>query len=126
MFIRSKAAADHRVRSGLVSYFLLEKGDVPEDVLGITWVDVEPGARQRPHNHFQPQVYILTAGAGFMRVGDEEQTVSAGDLIYIPPNAMHGITNTGSEMLSYISAATPTFDLVEAYDRGQLTPDAYS
>jgi quercetin dioxygenase-like cupin family protein len=56
-----------------------------------------------------------------MRVGEEEEDVVTGDLIYIPPNVVHAIDNRSSEMLSYISAATPAFDIVAYYDR---PPDA--
>ena len=70
-------------------------------------------------------MYVIIAGRGQMTVGDETHAVAAGDLVYIPSDAPHGIENTGAETLRYVSAATPAFDLVEAYDRGQLTPDAY-
>lgn len=125
MFIRSKAEADKRERSGLTSYFMLGRGDVDGDQLGITWVEVVPGARQRLHNHPEVQVYVMIAGQGVMHVDGQTQPVQAGDLIAIPSNAMHGIENTSGAPLQYVSAATPAFDLTEAYDRGQLTPEAY-
>ena len=125
MFVRSQDQADKRDRNGLTSYFMCGRGDADTDALAITWVTVEPGKRQRLHNHPEVQVYIIIVGEGTMQVSDESQIVRAGDLIYIPSNAMHGITNTGDEMLQYISAANPAFDLEEAYDRGQLTPEAY-
>ena len=55
-----------------------------------------------------------------MRVGDEECWVEAGDLIFIPPEAMHGIENPSGEVLTYISAATPTVDWEAFYDAGPL------
>ena len=125
MFTRSKTTADRRDRSGLTSYFMLGRGDVSGDALAVTWVEVQPGARQRLHNHPEVQVYVLVAGQGRMTVGEETREVAAGDLVYIPSGLMHGIENTGTEVLQYVSAANPAFDLVEAYDRGQLTPDAY-
>lgn len=38
---------------------------------------------------------------------------------------MHGIENNTAAPLVYVSAATPAFHLPQAYDRGQLTSDAY-
>ncbi|MFO7323528.1 MAG: cupin domain-containing protein [Chloroflexota bacterium] len=126
MFVRRKEAADKRLRgAGLLSHFLLGKGDIEGDPFAVTWVDIAPGARQRLHNHPQPQVYVIVAGSGLMHVAGESRQVSTGDLIYIPPNAMHGIDNNTDVTLSYISAATPAFDLTEVYDNGQLTPAAY-
>ena len=126
MFVRSKADAEKRERSGLVSHFMLGRGDVDSDALAVTWVDVEPGAKQRLHNHPEVQVYIIVAGAGRMQVSDELREVKAGYLIFIPSSAFHGIENTGDTLLSYISAAHPAFESLQfAYDKGQLTPDAY-
>ncbi len=55
-----------------------------------------------------------------MRVGDEERWVEAGDLIFIPPEAVHGIENPSEEVLTYVSAATPTVDWEAFYDTGPL------
>lgn len=125
MFVRNKDQADKRERNGLISHFMFGRGDADTNALAITWVTVEPEKQQLLHNHPEVQVYIIIAGAGKMHVAGEEKTVRAGDLIYIPSNAMHGIVNTGDEILQYVSAANPAFDLEEAYDRGQLTAEAY-
>lgn len=126
MFVRNKEDADKRMRgAGLLSHFLLGGGDVEGDALAVTWVDIAPGARQRLHNHPQPQVYVIIEGSGLMHVAGESRQVRVGDLVAVPSNAMHGIDNNGDTPLSYISAATPAVDLTDAYDRGQLTPAAY-
>lgn len=125
MFVRNKNTADKRERNGLTSFFMFGRGDANEDQLAITIVDIEPRKRQRLHNHPEVQVYVIIAGQGKMQVGDETQAVQAGDCVYIPSNQTHGIENTGDSTLTYVSAATPAFDLEEAYDRGQLTPEAY-
>lgn len=121
MFKKGKAEAPVRRLSGLTSYILLQQGDVPSDNLAITWVDVEPGSGQQPHQHPPEQVYVIVRGQGRMQVGDEQVYVGVGDLIFIPPNTVHSITNTGGELLTYISAATPTFDLKALYDTGELS-----
>ena len=56
-------------------------------------------------------------------MGEEEQEVSAGDLVYVPSGAVHGIDNASEEALTYVSAATPTLDAEVAYDAGQLQPE---
>jgi mannose-6-phosphate isomerase-like protein (cupin superfamily) len=126
MFVRNKEDADKRMRgAGLLSHFLLGSGDVDGDALAVTWVDIVPGARQRLHNHPQPQVYVIIQGTGLMHVAGESRQVRVGDLVFVPASAMHGIDNNGDTPLSYVSAATPAVDLTEAYDHGQLTPAAY-
>ncbi len=127
MLIRRKTQVDKRERSGLTSHFMLGRGDTEANALAITWVTVQPGSRQILHTHPEVQVYVIVSGFGTMQVGEEHQAVQGGDLIYIPSNERHGIENSSDEMLSYVSAASPAFSmtLAEAYDRGQLTPEAY-
>jgi quercetin dioxygenase-like cupin family protein len=118
MILRSKNDAPRRARTGLVSHVFLEKGDGAGSRLAITWVDVQPGGTQEPHRHDPEQVYVIVRGSGTMRVGDEAQRVREGDVVFVPPNELHGITNDTDGVLSYVSAATPTFAITAAYDAG--------
>jgi quercetin dioxygenase-like cupin family protein len=110
MFTRHKDTATTRSREKLTSICLLTRGDVAGDNLAVTWVDVEPGGRQIPHNHPEVQVYVIVAGLGRMLVGGEQKEVSAGELVHIPSGLMHGIENSGERTLSYVSAVNPAFD----------------
>lgn len=121
MYVKDLGSAPKRELGGLVSHILLEKGDAPGGELSITWVDVEPGAQQPPHDHDPQQVYVITRGSGRMKVGDQEQDVTVGHMVFIPPNTEHGIVNTGDEVLTYVSAATPAFPVTELYDAGQIS-----
>jgi mannose-6-phosphate isomerase-like protein (cupin superfamily) len=121
MHVSTTASAPKRSLPGLLSVALLQEGDVSEADLTVTWVDVEPGSRQLPHSHPPQQVYLIVRGTGRMQVGDERREVRAGDLVFIPPGATHGIENTGGETLSYLSAATPAFRVTDLYDEGDLS-----
>lgn len=129
MFTINRTKAQKRERNGLTSYFLLDRRSEitigVESDLAVTWVIVASGARQILHHHAPEQVYVIVQGEGEMQVGTETKLVCAGDLVYIPTNAEHGIVNTGDGVLVYISAATPPFDLAEAYDHGQLQSESY-
>ena len=124
MFKRNKNNSPVKVDDGLSCHLMLQETDVRGDSLAVTWVDVEPGARQIPHRHSPEQVYVIVKGSGLMRVGDEEQSVSVGDIVYIPGNVIHGIRNTAEETLTYITAATPGFDIHAFYDAGQAMKKA--
>jgi mannose-6-phosphate isomerase-like protein (cupin superfamily) len=121
MYVTDLSSAPQRELDGLVSHILLEEGDAPGGELSITWVDVEPGAEQKPHSHGPQQVYVITRGSGRMKVAGDERDVSAGSMVFIPPEAEHGIVNTGDETLTYVSAATPAFPVTDLYDAGQLS-----
>ncbi len=103
MFRSSAEAAPVRDRAGLRSRVLLQAGDTPEAALAVTWVEVQPGAEQAPHSHDPQQVYVILHGTGRMRVADAEQNVGAGDLVFVPSRAVHGIVSTGTENLTYVS-----------------------
>jgi mannose-6-phosphate isomerase-like protein (cupin superfamily) len=120
VFRRRRSEALRRERDGLVSRILLHAGDLPGTRLTVTWVEVAPGSGQRPHGHAPEQVYVIVKGKGRMSVGDEERVVGEGDLIHIPPETTHGIENLADEVLTYVSAATPTIDWEAFYDEGPL------
>jgi mannose-6-phosphate isomerase-like protein (cupin superfamily) len=117
MFKKNLAEVTQREYQGLRSHIFLQQGDPPGTNLAITWVDVPPGARQMLHQHEPEQVYVIVEGTGHMRVGKEEEDVVTGDLIYIPSNVMHAIENRSADVLSYLSAATPAFDIAAYYDQ---------
>jgi mannose-6-phosphate isomerase-like protein (cupin superfamily) len=121
MYVSDLSTAPKRELDGLVSHILLEEGDAPGGELSITWVDVEPGSEQKPHSHGPQQVYVITRGQGRMIVGEETRDVREGQMVFIPPEVEHGIVNTGEEVLTYVSAATPAFPVSDLYDAGQLS-----
>jgi len=120
MLKRNKSEAFKGEGEGLLSYVLFQEGDFLDTKLAITWVDVKPGSGQTPHKHFPEQVYVIIKGEGRMRVGNEEERVMEGDLVYIPSNTVHSIRNISDKDLSYISASTPTFNIRSFYESGKL------
>ncbi len=51
--------------------------------------EVVGGGAVFPHTHPTHEFYYVTSGRGVMTIEGEESEVSQGDLIYIPPNAVH-------------------------------------
>jgi mannose-6-phosphate isomerase-like protein (cupin superfamily) len=101
----------------------MDAGDLGSRNLTVTWVDVPPGAEQRPHSHSESeQVYVIVRGRGRMQLAGDEEEVGEGDLVFIPPAAEHGIVNDGSETLVYVSAASPPVSMEELY-REELSPE---
>jgi len=99
-------------RGGQVSYLLLTEGQFGSKNLSITWVEGDPGGEQAVHAHpANEQVYVIVRGHGIMKVGDEEEEVGPGTMIFVPPSTGHAIRNTGTEPLVYVSATSPPFDL---------------
>jgi mannose-6-phosphate isomerase-like protein (cupin superfamily) len=98
-------------RGGQESYLLLKRGQFGSQNLAVTWVDCAPGGEQLMHTHAaEEQVYVIVRGRGLMKTGDETRDVSAGTLIFVPPGTPHAIRNTGEDVLTFISAASPPMD----------------
>ncbi len=112
MHTQTVAESPQNVRGGQVSYLLLTKGQFGSENLTITWVEGGPDSEQLVHEHARnEQVYVIVRGRGLMKVGDEEQEVAAGTLVFVPPQTGHAIRNVGTEPLVYVSAAAPPIDV---------------
>ena len=71
---------------------------------------VPPGGATTEHYHrLTEELYLVTAGRGRLRIGDEERDVAAGDCAVIPPGARHKIFNTGDEVLRIVCACAPAY-----------------
>lgn len=70
-----------------------------------------PGASTTPHYHPRTEeIYYILAGRGLMRLGEETRAVGPGDAIAIPPRAAHQITNTGSDILTFLCCCAPGYE----------------
>ena len=68
----------------------------------------EPGQSQKVHAHpGADKLYHVLSGSGEFTVGEEARTVSSGELLYVPEDVPHGVTNTGQERLVVAIVITP-------------------
>jgi quercetin dioxygenase-like cupin family protein len=61
--------------------------------------EVAPGGSVFPHTHPTHEFYFVMRGEGTMVISDEERTVGPGDLIYIPPDAVHSLITIGDDAI---------------------------
>lgn len=115
MFVRNVSKAPEATREGIISKVLLENGAIQDTELTVTWVQVDPGHSQEPHQHASEQVYVIVRGKGRMHVDDEDRDVKVGDLIHIPSGTNHYIDNQLAEPLTYVSATTPPINVQPYY-----------
>ncbi|MEM2154562.1 MAG: cupin domain-containing protein [Nitrososphaeria archaeon] len=59
----------------------------------------------KPHRSSVPaeEFYYIIKGRGVMYIDGEEKEVFPGDLVYIPPGALHGIKVLGDSVLHFLS-----------------------
>lgn len=76
------------------------------------YVTLQPRGGQVPwHNQEQEEVYFVLAGTGEMCIGQERQTMTAGQMVHIPPGEFHQLTNIGDDDLLLIYCYGPAGDV---------------
>lgn len=72
---------------------------------------VPAGGRTALHRHQRTEeIYHILAGAGRMRLGEEELHVTRGETICIPPGMPHNISNEGGRLpLVFLCACAPAY-----------------
>jgi len=117
MLVRRLDEVPVHERHGLKSHILMDAGELGSRNLCVTWVEVPAGARQEAHSHEDSeQAYVIVSGSGEMTVAGDTQTVSTGDMVFIPPASDHEIHNDGPETLVYVSATSPPVSMQELYE----------
>jgi mannose-6-phosphate isomerase-like protein (cupin superfamily) len=75
-------------------------------------VTLDPMGGQVPwHNQEQEEVYFVIEGTGEMCLGDERQTLTDGQMAYIPPGVFHQLTNIGQTPLRMLYCYGPAGDV---------------
>lgn len=52
----------------------------------------KPGAMDA-HRHHTEEIYLFFKGEGFVLIDDEKLSVTTGDVVRIPPDALHTVVN---------------------------------
>jgi len=75
-------------------------------------VTLDPKGGQVPwHNHMNEEVYFIIEGKGEICLGTERQEIHAGQMVYIPPNEFHQLTNIGDSPLRMMYCYAPAGDV---------------
>jgi quercetin dioxygenase-like cupin family protein len=77
-------------------WWLVKPREMFEDTVGghlelVSEFEIRGGGKVNPHNHPTYEFYYVTYGRGFMDINGEVVRVAQGDLIKIPPMAVHSM-----------------------------------
>lgn len=76
------------------------------------YVTLQPKGGQVPwHNQEQEETYFIVDGTGEMCLGEERQTLTMGQAVYIPSRVYHQLTNIGETPLHMIYCYGPAGDV---------------
>ena len=70
---------------------------------------VKPGKTTYKHRLKTSEVYYILRGNGIMHINDESGQVKEGQAIYIPPDTIQFIKNTGTTDLIFICIVDPAW-----------------
>ena len=71
---------------------------------------VEPGGHTPHHSHnYEHEVYIVE-GEGQVEDNGEMHGIRAGDVLFVPHNAVHQFKNTGRQPLKFLCMVPVSFD----------------
>lgn len=115
--LRTPPAAEYFFEEGC--HILELSNSAADPALSIARARVPPGVTTRWHRlQGIAERYLLLAGEGRVEVdGLAAQTVTAGDVVLIPPGCRQRIANTGAQELVFLALCTPRFTR-EAYQDG--------
>jgi len=90
-------------RSDVIRWRTLLSGErTPSRGISMGTLELPPGSCLEAHHHAPLEAYYITEGSGTLWLGDEPRAVRAGDVVYIPGDAVHGVRNTGGEVLKLV------------------------
>ena len=79
----------------------------PAKNLGLVMFYVAPHVTLEPGCHETEETYVILEGAGEMTFASGKRPVKKGDFVYLPPWCVHGIENTGTDMLVVLICTSP-------------------
>jgi hypothetical protein len=105
---------DFRWNSAL-SRFMPDKGRT-----SLSWVRLAAGEQHKVHRHPTASIIIVFEGCGEL-IGDMNRPIVAGDIVMVPPQALHGFTGCGSSGFSALSVQFGGSGLFEKPQDPRLT-----
>ena len=66
------------------------------------YYQINPGGNSNKEQHGHDHGVFVLHGSGEVLLGDEIHDISQGDIIHIPPDALHQLRNTGQEVLGFL------------------------
>ncbi len=78
--------------------------------LSVAEAIIKAGMKTHDHYHRQSEeVYLVMAGNGIMRRGEEVFAITGGMSVVIMPGLVHGVHNNGNEELVIICCCAPAY-----------------
>ena len=70
--------------------------------IAASWSTYPPGAGAQEHRHAHWQVFVVQEGRGIYTLDGVEVVAGPGDVVAVPPNALHGFRVDGNAPLQHL------------------------
>jgi quercetin dioxygenase-like cupin family protein len=87
--------------TGATETWLIGKAERAEN-FAMRYYELEPGGSSRLEQHPYDHGVLFLRGSGEVILDQEIQTVNCGDVVYIEPDELHQIRNSGEETLGWL------------------------
>jgi quercetin dioxygenase-like cupin family protein len=64
--------------------------------------EIQPGSATPHHSHPWEHEMFVISGKGFLKSGNAEHPLKEGDAIMVLPDELHGVFNTGKDLMQVI------------------------
>ena len=98
----SRADPELRAKSPTRWRLLVGAEQTPSRGLTVGVAEIPPGGSLILHHHAPEEVYYFLEGEGRTEIDDLSTPVGPGTTLFIPPNAKHRTTNTGTIPLRFV------------------------
>lgn len=75
----------------------------------LAWARVAPGHKTLRHTLKYAEVYYIIRGSSIMHINNEDRLVKENDTVYVPPDAIQYIENTGTGNLEFLCIVDPAW-----------------
>jgi mannose-6-phosphate isomerase-like protein (cupin superfamily) len=89
---------------------LLHPDKMPVQIrYSLAHAEVRAGQMTKPHKLQAAEVYYIIAGQGLMHIDEESLEVGPQCAVYIPPDSIQYIENTGDSVLKFLCIVDPAW-----------------
>jgi quercetin dioxygenase-like cupin family protein len=86
-----------------VRWKLIFSGDqTPTESMSMGLAEIAPGGALPMHHHEPAEIYHVLDGNGLVEIGGVSHRLQPGISVFVPPDAWHQTTNTGSTTLRFL------------------------
>jgi len=86
--------------SGVTRQIIVGEDDGSKNFI-IRYFELPPGTGSAFHTHEHEHGVVVLRGRGHVRIGDREQDLAFGDVVYVAPGEIHQFTNNSDEPFGF-------------------------